>query len=203
MTEPPKIADQQTQQSSPAKLILANFLTTIFVIGLILFLVWLGLHPHFPSFQIQNFSVPGLDQLNGFRNVNITFNVAVRNPNRSTWILYESIDGSIYYKDQKVGVMPLLYSFNQSPKNTTILQQVFGWTVTMSSANNHRWREIMNDRTGGTVKFSVRLASFIRFKNSIWDRRHHRMHAECDIDVGPDGLILPSSVHDRCPVNLS
>ncbi|TXG47105.1 hypothetical protein EZV62_026399 [Acer yangbiense] len=199
MAEPPKTAVQQTQQSSPAKLILANFLTTIFVVGLILFLLWLGLHPHFPSFQIQSFSVPGLDQLNGFRNVNITFNVTVRNPNRSTWIHYESIDGSVYYKDQKVGVKPLLYSFNQPPKSTTILQQVFGGTV----ANNHRWMEIMNDRTEGTVKFSVRLASFIRFKKSIWDRRHHRMHAECDIDVGPDGLILPSSVHDGCPVNLS
>ncbi|KAI9188482.1 hypothetical protein LWI28_001337 [Acer negundo] len=197
------IADQQTQQCSPAKFILAIFLTPIFVIGLILFLVWLGLHPHFPSFQIQNFSVPGLDQLNGFRNVNITFNITVRNPNRSTWIHYESIDGSVYYKDHKVGVMPILYSFNQSPKNTTILQQVFGWTVTMSSANNHRWMEIMNDRKEGTVKFSVTLASLIRFKKSIWDRRHHRMHAECIVEVGPDGLILPSSVHDRCPVNLS
>ncbi|KAK2644402.1 hypothetical protein Ddye_019597 [Dipteronia dyeriana] len=96
--------------------------------------------------------------------------------------------------------MPLLYSFNQPPKNTTILQQVFGGTVPMSSANNHRWMEIMNDRTEGTVKFSLRLASIIQFKKSIWDRRHHRMHAECDVEVGLDGLILPSSVHDRCPV---
>ncbi|KAL5773360.1 hypothetical protein ACOSQ2_013284 [Xanthoceras sorbifolium] len=193
-----------SQHSSPAKLILAIFFTPLFVIGLILLIVWLGLHPHRPSFHIKHFSVPGLAQLNGSENANITFNVTIRNPNRRTWIHYESLDGSVYYKGQQVGVMPLLYSFNQGPKNTTILQQVFlGRTVTVSTANNKRWMEIMNDPTEGKMIYRLRLASIIQFKKSIWDKKHHRMHADCDVGIGPDGFILPSYVNNRCPVHLS
>ncbi|KAJ9136297.1 hypothetical protein P3X46_033389 [Hevea brasiliensis] len=181
-----------------SKLICAIFLIILLVSGIVAFIVWLSLRPHRPRIHIHDFSVPALSQANGFENAKITFNVTARNSNQHIGFYYDHVEGSVYYKDQRIGYTPLLDKFYQEPKNTTIVYGVLsGATLTV---NSQRWMEFLNDRSQGMVIFRLDVTSNIRFKVSTWDSKRHRMHANCDVGVGPDGSILASYGNKRCPV---
>ncbi|KAM1485474.1 hypothetical protein ACFX13_037744 [Malus domestica] len=182
-----------------SKLICTIFLSLLLILGMITFILWLSLRPHRPRFHIHAFSVPGLGQETGFANAGIMFNATARNANHNIGIYYDSMDATVYYRDQRVGsITGLLDPFYQGPKNTTIVMGSFqGATLTV---NNQRWMEFTNDREKGTVVFRLEFTATIRFKIHTWDSRRHRMHANCDVDVGPDGLTLPISKDRRCPV---
>ncbi|KAJ7946237.1 Late embryogenesis abundant protein [Quillaja saponaria] len=179
-----------------SKIICTIFLGLVLIMGLVAFILWLGLRPHRPRIHIHDFSLPGLGQETGFENAQIAFNVTVRNSNQNIGIYYGDMDGSVYYKDQKIGSTPLHPQFYQEPKSTIVMATVLsGATLTV---NSQRWREFMNDRTKGTVIFRLQLTSTIRFKIYTWVSRHHPMHADCDVSVGPNGLILQTSKDHRC-----
>lgn len=191
------------EETSPAKLICAILSTPIVVLSLIFLLLWLSLHPHRPKFHIHEFLVPGLNQTNGFENATITFNVTVQNMNRNFRINYESLNGSVYYKGDEVGSVTLLSRFDQGRRNTTILQHELSGSMSMSTVNNKHWMEFVNDRTKGTVIFDLRFTSIIHYKKSVWDRKHHRMHANCDAGVDSNGFLLPNFKDKRCIVHFS
>ncbi|KAG4998410.1 hypothetical protein JHK82_029193 [Glycine max] len=171
-----------------SKMICATFLGLLFIVGLITFILWLSLRPHRPRFHIQEFNLPGLTQNSGFENAVITFKVSARNSNQNIGVYYESMDGAVYYRDQKIGSKPLLYPFYQQPKNTTEVDgDLSGATLTVSS---QRWSEFQSDRADGSVVFRLELTSVIRFKISTWDSKRHTMHANCNVGVGPDGSLL-------------
>lgn len=97
--------------------------------------------------------------------------------------------------------MPLLSPFYQDPKNTTEVDGVLtGATLTV---NSHHWSEFQIDKGDGSVVFRLELTSVIRFKISTWDSKRHRMHANCEVGVGPDGSLLPLYKDKRCPVYFS
>ncbi|CAB4275768.1 unnamed protein product [Prunus armeniaca] len=182
-----------------SKLFCTIFLGLLLILGMVAFILWLSLRPHRPRFHIHAFTVPGLNQETGFENAVITFNATARNANHDIGIYYDSMDGSAYYKDQRIGsISGLLPPFYQGPKNTTIVAGSFtGATLTV---NSQRWMEFINDRSRGTVVFRLEFSATIRFRIQSWDSKRHRMHANCDVDVGQDGLILPVSKDRRCPV---
>ncbi|XP_050367405.1 NDR1/HIN1-like protein 26 [Argentina anserina] len=181
------------------KLICSIFLALLLAVGLITFILWLSLRPHRPRFHIHQFSVPGMNQATGFENAVISFNASARNANHNIGIYYDSMDAAVYYKDQRIGLISsILPEFYQGPKNTTEVEGSFtGASLTVSS---QRWMEFMNDRAKGTVVFRLDLTSTIRFKISTWNSKRHRLHTNCDIGVGQDGLILATSKDKRCPV---
>ncbi|KAL1342732.1 hypothetical protein HN51_029249 [Arachis hypogaea] len=194
-----RVQDSLTTRVS--KVICGTFLSLLFILGLITFILWISLRPHRPRFHIHEFSIPGLAQSSGFQNAQVNFNATARNANQNIGIYYESMDGAVYYRDQKIGSTPLLDPFYQQPKHTTIVNAVLsGATLTV---NSQRWTEFQNDRVHGSVVFRLELTSVIRFKISSWQSKRHRMHANCNAGVGPDGSILPLYKDKRCPVYFS
>ncbi|KAJ8761661.1 hypothetical protein K2173_004437 [Erythroxylum novogranatense] len=185
-----------------SKVICAIFLSGLFVLGAVAFILWLSLRPHRPRFFIENFSVPGLGQSNGFENVEIGFNVTARNSNQHIVFYYDSMTASVYYKDQQIGSSGVEGEFYQEPKNTTVISKVLsGATLTV---NSQRWSEFTNDRDRGMVMFRLEITSIIRFKVFTWWESHsHHMHANCDATVGPDGMILATFKRKRCPLYFS
>ncbi|KDP20806.1 hypothetical protein JCGZ_21277 [Jatropha curcas] len=181
-----------------SKLICASFLIILFVAGIVAFILWLSLRPHRPRIHIHNFSVPALGQGNGFDNAQIIFNVSARNSNQHIGFYYGKVEGSVYYKDQMIGYTPLLDPFYQEPKNTTVMTGVLGGATL--NLNSQRWNEFLNDRSQGTVIFRLDITSTIEFKVSTWHSKNHRMHANCNVGVGPDGSILALYRDKRCPV---
>ncbi|CDP20320.1 unnamed protein product [Coffea canephora] len=184
-----------------SKLVCSIFLFFLFLIGVITFILWLSLRPHRPRFHIHEFSIPAIAQGNGFENAQIDFNVTARNPNRAIGIFYDAMHISVTYDDQGIGATSLLYPFYQGPKNTTVLAgSLSGATLTVT---NQRWQQFLADRSQGRVIFKLDVTSTIRFKISSWDSKHHTLHANCPVGVGPDGTILPEYKDKRCPVYFS
>ncbi|KAF7840673.1 NDR1/HIN1-like protein 26 [Senna tora] len=166
-----------------SKLVCATFLSLLAILGLITFILWLSLRPHRPRIHIHGFSVPGLGQESGFENARISFRVAVRNANQNIGIYYEDMNGSVYYRDQKIGSTPLQFPSYQGPKNTTAVDGVLsGATLTVSS---QRWTEFLSDKAEGRVVFRLDLTALTRFKISSWESKRQRIHAQCDVALRP------------------
>ncbi|KAL4310851.1 hypothetical protein GQ457_01G046620 [Hibiscus cannabinus] len=145
----------------------------------------------------SGFHGSGLVQPSGFENALISFNVTDRNSNQHIGIYYDSVVGSVFYKDQQIGSAPLMDPFFQEPKTTTIMYGTFtGATLTVSS---NRWKEFMDARQQGTVVFRLEITSVIRFRITTWDSQHHKMHVNCDVAVGQDGSILLAWKNKKCP----
>ncbi|XP_073311930.1 NDR1/HIN1-like protein 26 [Primulina huaijiensis] len=184
-----------------SKLICTIFLTLLFLVGIISFILWLSLRPHRPRFHIEEFSIPALVQDSGFQNAQIIYNVTARNANQNIGIYYDSMQVTVYYQDQSIGSSPVLSSFYQKPKNTTIIAGTLrGASLTV---NSEQWEQFMATRAQGQAVFRLDVVSVIRFKISSWDSKHHKMHADCPVGVGPDGLILPVYKDKRCSVYFS
>ncbi|KAL4585475.1 hypothetical protein LXL04_010096 [Taraxacum kok-saghyz] len=183
-----------------SKLICAVFLSLLFIVGLITFILWLSLRPHRPRFHIREFSVPALAQENGFAAVSATFNVTVRNANLNIGIYYDTMHLTLYYQNNlNIGELPLLNPFYQSPKNTTaLIGTLSGSTFQVDEA---RWAQFRADRMRGVVVFRMDIATSIRFKVATWESKNHKMHATCQIKVGPDGLLIIGTEKEmKCPV---
>ncbi|GLU23248.1 hypothetical protein SLE2022_392700 [Rubroshorea leprosula] len=180
-----------------SKIICGIFLSFLLIFAIIAFILWLSLSPHRPRFFVQEFSIPGLAQPNGFENAEITFNVTVRNSNQHIGIYYmDSMVGTVYYRDQSIGSTTLSGPFYQSPKTTKVVDGVLGGATL--NVNNARWTEFLNDRQQGTIVFRLGITSAIKFRVSTWDSKKHKIHVDCEVSVGPDGLLLASSINKRC-----
>ncbi|CAN1165886.1 NDR1/HIN1-like protein 13 [Linum perenne] len=189
---------KQSLTNRVAKVICAVFLTILLLVGTVAFVMWLSLRPHRPRCFIEDFSIPGLDQPNGFQNAQVRFNVTVRNSNRKMVFHYGAMQGSVFYKDQQIGSAQLTDPFDQEPKSTMILNKVLsGATMTVTS---RRWAEVQGDRSLGKVPFRLDITATIMFRVSAWHSENHRMHATCEVSVGSDGSILPMYRTKRCPV---
>ncbi|KAB2026839.1 hypothetical protein ERO13_D06G212800v2 [Gossypium hirsutum] len=168
----------------------------LLLLGTILLILWLSLRPHRPTFHIIDFTVPGFAQPSGLNDSRITFNVTARNTNKHNGIYYDSVAGLVFYRDQQIGWTPLMEPFLQGPKTTTMLYGKFcGVKLTVTGK---RWPEFINARKQGKVVFRLQITSVIKYKIRTWDAKHHKMHVNCDVGVGPKGSILPAWKNKKC-----
>lgn len=73
-----------------SKFICTIFLLVFVVVGLVVFITWLGLRPHRPRFHIQQFSIPALTQAQQSappESALVNFNVTIRNPNHKVKLI--------------------------------------------------------------------------------------------------------------------
>nr|XP_043627113.1 NDR1/HIN1-like protein 26 [Erigeron canadensis] len=181
-----------------SKLICSIFLSLLFIVGLIMFILWLSLRPHRPRFYINEFSMASLAQDGGFASAQAAYNVTARNPNLNIGIYYDAMQLTLYYQNQNIGAMPIMSPFYQSPKNTTILDSVLARPALV--VDEARWAQFVADKIRGQVLFRLEVASSIKFKVATWESKRHKIHANCDIGVGPDGLLLSSYANQKCKV---
>lgn len=183
------------------KFVCAIFLSLLLVAGIVCFILWLSLRPHRPRFHLIEFSVPGL--ASGFdQDSQITFKLTARNSNQHIGIYYNTMVGSVLYRDKQIGSAPLLRPLYQEPKTTSIVYGTFDAAFNLT-VNSNRWKELTGDREKGKVVFRLDIASAIRFKVTTWDTKKHKLHISCDVAVGPDGSLLPTWINKRCPVYFS
>ncbi|KAG9454168.1 hypothetical protein H6P81_007072 [Aristolochia fimbriata] len=180
-----------------SKVVCSVFLTLLLIAGIITFVLWLSLRPHRPRFRVQSFSFPALTQETGFQDAEITFDVSDRNPNQNVGIYYDSMVGTLYYRDKAIGGTPLLFPFYQPSKNTTMIHGVLNGSNNLT-VTDQLWTQFMTDRAAGNVGFLLELTAAIRFKISSWGTKPHRMHASCQVAVGVDGMILSVFKDKRC-----
>ncbi|CAN4078302.1 unnamed protein product [Withania somnifera] len=184
-----------------SKLVCTIFLTLLAIVGIIAFILWLGLRPHRPRIFLHDFSIPAISQGIGPESAQINFNVTARNSNQAIGIFYDAMQITATYQEQSIGNSQLLTPFYQLPKNTTVLAGTFsGPMVTVTGT---QWQQMLDDRSRGTVVLRLELTARIRFKIRSWKSKHHNMHANCPVGVGQDGMILAGYIDKRCPEYFS
>lgn len=174
------------------KCVCSIILTLVLLTGVIMFILWLSLRPHRPRFYLSSFTLPGLTPAAPF-----AFNVSDRNSNRKIGIYFESMDGSVYYMDQRVSGGPIKVPFYQPPKNTTLFQGTLGPVL---GQGDPTWGRIKADGKDGRIEFRLELNTTIRFKVELWDTHSHEMYVNCDVELGPDGTMLPEYKDKRCSI---
>ncbi|KAJ1292569.1 hypothetical protein BS78_01G000100 [Paspalum vaginatum] len=172
----------------------------LLVAVVILFVLWLGLRPHRPRFNIASFSVAGgLDPDSSPAGASVAFNVTDRNPNRHIGIYYDAMHASIHFYDALVASGPPAfatgwYQPNKTTTSITGLLDVLGPATTDAS-----WPSFSAAVRAGRVPLRLQLTTAIRFRvaNAFHSGRQ-RMHVSCQLLIGADGNLLPDSVGSAC-----
>ncbi|AAD21425.1 Hypothetical protein [Arabidopsis thaliana] len=181
-----------------SKLICAIFLSLLLCLGIITFILWISLQPHRPRVHIRGFSISGLSRPDGFETSHISFKITAHNPNQNVGIYYDSMEGSVYYKEKRIGSTKLTNPFYQDPKNTSSIDGALSRPA--MAVNKDRWMEMERDRNQGKIMFRLKVRSMIRFKVYTWHSKSHKMYASCYIEIGWDGMLLSATKDKRCPV---
>ncbi|OAY75019.1 Protein NDR1 [Ananas comosus] len=194
------------------KLLCSAVLSLLFAAAFVLFILWLALRPHRPRFHVSSFSASPLPSSSSSSSsspspssppTSFSAQVSVRNPNRNIGFFFGPFSGSVYYRDDPVASDPAMApGFYQPPKNTTAIAGRFvgsGGTAAETAAAGMA----IDLETAGTVRFRMEMRSTVRFRVSAWmawDTHRHALHVSCDVEVGPDGLILPQYKERRCSI---
>jgi hypothetical protein len=179
------------------KLLCSAFLTLLFVVGVVLFVVYLAVRPHRPRFHVTALAASGGGP------VTLSGQLAVRNPNHDVAFLFDRLYLSVVYRDAEVvkGVDLTGGPLYQTPKTTTPVP-FQGVAVEGADA----WQGMARDAAaggGGTVAMTVKVRSRIRARLAFWENRHwHPLHVSCDVAVGPDGQLLQEYRQKRCSLNF-
>ncbi|CAD6207793.1 unnamed protein product [Miscanthus lutarioriparius] len=171
----------------------------LLIAAVIVFVIWLGLRPHRPRFNIASCSVAGgLDPDSSPAGASLAFNVTDRNPNRHIGIYYDAMHSSVHFYDALVASGPAFaagwYQPNRTTTSITGLLDVLGPATTDAS-----WPSFSAAVRAGRVPLRLQLTTAIRFRvaNAFHSGRQ-RMHVSCDLLVGADGELLPDSVGAPC-----
>ncbi|CAL9237867.1 unnamed protein product [Arabidopsis halleri] len=181
-----------------SKLICAIFLSLLLCLGIITFILWISLRPHRPRVHIRGFSISGLSRPDGFETSHISFKITAHNPNQNVGIYYDSMEGSVYYKEKRIGSTKLTNPFYQDPKNTSWVDGALRRPA--MAVTKDRWMEMERDRNQGKIVFRLEVRSVIRFKVYTWHSKSHKMYANCYTEIGWDGMLLSGTKDKKCPV---
>jgi hypothetical protein len=183
----------------------ANTLCTLLlglllIAAVVLFVLWLGLRPHRPRFNIASFSISGGldDPASSPAGASLTFNVTDRNPNRHIGIYYDAVHASVHFYDALVASGPAFAAGWYQPEKTTTsitgLLDVVGPRTTDTS-----WPSFSAAVQARRVPLRLQLTTAIRFRvsNALHSGRQ-KMHVSCNLLVGADGSLLPESIGAAC-----
>lgn len=164
---PPSSRARRTRDSCAAALantLCSLLLGLLLVVAVVLFVLWLGLRPHRPRFNIASFSVAGgLDPDSSPAGASLAFNVTDRNPNRHIGIYYDAMHASVHFDDALVASGPAFaagwYQPNKTTTSITGLLDVLGPGITDAS-----WPSFSAAVRARRVPLRLQLTTAIRFR---------------------------------------
>ncbi|KAJ0983160.1 hypothetical protein J5N97_011501 [Dioscorea zingiberensis] len=147
--------------------------------GLLVFFLWLSLHPSKPTYTIIDFSISGDGS-------NTSFTVEIANNNKGGGIYYSGMNVTLYIEEVNAG-NTMLPSFYQRHERTTLMVG--------SAKINHTVHEVLN----GRAALKVGLVAKVRYKIWLWRSRFHGMDMLASVPVGRDGKlkIKKAKMHAR------
>lgn len=163
-------------------------LQILVVLGLILFFLWLSLHPKQPTYAIVRFSVPTTENGNttcqvkqgGGKNGTISFGLEIRNPNPHSVIYYSDTLLTFYYGKDIVG-QKTITSFDQRGEKK---KQMFN-----VNAEARVWKKLVSAISNAPAEVMVTVVT--RIRNRMWGHlsKHEEIYLQGKIPIGMDGKI--------------
>ncbi|XP_039139926.1 NDR1/HIN1-like protein 26 [Dioscorea cayenensis subsp. rotundata] len=156
------------------------WLLEVFVLsGLLIFFLWLSLHPSKPTYTITQFSISG-DQNNS------SFTIEISNNNRGGRVYFSDINITIYIDEISAG-NTMLPPFYQRHESTT--------TIMGGAKIDQRVYGVLH----GKAELKVGLVTRVKYKIWLWKSKLHGMDMVATLPLGGDGKlkIKKAKMHRR------
>ncbi|KAF5750577.1 hypothetical protein HS088_TW03G00916 [Tripterygium wilfordii] len=213
-TQPPPAAyynpqaayyQQQAKSSGLVRGILSAIILVVVLSCMTTIITSLVLRPQIPEFRLETFSVSNFSTKPGFT-ANWEGNFTIENPNHKLRVYGDRIESFVFYNHDEI-----LASSDMAPFKLDTGEKMM--TQTKLSANNTDHGELVvgvavvddmaEERSGGSVKFSLRLMVWSTFKSGWWTR-HIDMRVYCeDLKVVFDGVTGNGKLTDNKPMDCT
>lgn len=157
--------------------ILLGIISATIIFGAVLLIFWLVVRPRLPEFQITSLSVSNFATNDSRVTGKWDVRLRVYNPNKKMTVSYYEVVSLIYYKKAFL-TRTQLPPFKQDTRNTTDIRATLS---TVDTYVDGKAVDSMNsDRSGGSVKFNLRLESIAGFRYGAWRTRRKLVIAWCN-----------------------
>ncbi|THG06652.1 protein NDR1-like [Camellia sinensis] len=160
----------------------------VVLFGLLIFFLWLSLHPRQPTYTIVQFSIPNPNNTNTNSTANedsqsgtVLFELEIENPNQDSNIYHDDTFLTFYYSEEALG-QKTISSFHQK-KGTT--SQIFDHVNTDAQV----WKKLLNAVWNATAELKVTVVSKIRYRMWGLTSKHHGINLQGNLPIGSDGKI--------------
>ncbi|CAL5027585.1 unnamed protein product [Urochloa decumbens] len=165
--------------------ICACFLTLAAVVGFIILVVYLALHPSKPSFYLQDVQLRSIDLTDPAITIDLQATIASRNPNERVGVYYKSLDAFATYRDEPVTVPVVLPAIYQGHKDASVWSPVMsGDAVPVSSYAADAMRQ---DIAAGYVLLHVRVEGRVKWKVGSWVSGGYHLFVNCPALLAASG----------------
>ncbi|GAB4833265.1 yls9-like [Ancistrocladus abbreviatus] len=161
--------------------------TILFIIGLIVLVFWLIVHPHEVKFHatdasLAQFNLSTTTSTGNTLYYNLALNFTIRNPNKHIGIYYDSIYVTAYYDDQRFGYT-WLSPFYQGHKNTTVVGPVTLSGQNAVALSSGQSSDFDSQKSNGVFDITVKMKLNVRFKLGLVKIGKFKPKIECDLQV--------------------
>ncbi|CAN6234964.1 unnamed protein product [Urochloa humidicola] len=165
--------------------ICACFLTLAAVVGFIILVIYLALHPSKPSFYLQDVQLRNIDLSDPAITIDLQATIASRNPNERVGVYYKSLDAFATYRDEPVTVPVSLPAMYQGHKDASVWSPVMsGDAVPVAAYTADAMRQ---DIAAGYVLLHVRVEGRVKWKVGSWVSGGYHLFVNCPALLATSG----------------
>ncbi|KAK7410768.1 hypothetical protein VNO78_01847 [Psophocarpus tetragonolobus] len=153
---------------------LSTFFTSIL---LLIFLLWLILHPAKPEFSLKQVDIYQLNLSGPNLNSSIQLTLLSKNPNQKVGIYYDEIQVYATYKGQQItGDTPVPPFYQDKEESNLITASVVGNALPVAPSLGY---QLGRDQTVGRLVFNLKANGKLRWKVGTWVSGHYRFNVNC------------------------
>ncbi|XP_051143459.1 uncharacterized protein At1g08160-like [Andrographis paniculata] len=166
---------QRQRHPTPVRYIAGALLTLIIIVGLIVLITWLIVHPKKLKYSIEQGSISGFNLTDSRVNANFHFVLRADNPNHHISLYYDRIDVTVLYEDQKLSVNNV-HPFYQRRRNVTHVD--LNLVAKDATVYGGVARDLRMEKASGDVVLDVAIRAKIRLKIGVF-KIHRKLKVLC------------------------
>ncbi|GJN27672.1 hypothetical protein PR202_gb15714 [Eleusine coracana subsp. coracana] len=165
--------------------IAACILTLAVLVGFIVLVIYLALHPSKPSFYLQDVELHSIDLSDPALSLNLQVTIASRNPNDRVGVYYKTLHAFTTYRDEPVTIpvsMPAIY---QGHKDTSVWSPVMsGDSVPVAAYVAEAMKQ---DIAAGYVLLHIKIDGRVKWKVGSWVSGGYHLFVNCPALLAASG----------------
>ncbi|KAI4338048.1 hypothetical protein L6164_016402 [Bauhinia variegata] len=166
-----------------------SFSACFTIILLLIFLIWLILHPSKPQFSLTEVDIYQLNLSGPQLNSSIQVTLLSKNPNQKVGIFYDEFRVYATYKGQQITLDSLLPPFYQNHEESNLLTAALvGNGLPVDPSLGY---EVVRDQTAGRLILNFKVIGRLRWKVGTWVSGRYRFNVNC-VSIMAFGPGLPA-----------
>ncbi|XP_040379233.1 NDR1/HIN1-like protein 1 [Oryza brachyantha] len=165
--------------------IAACILTLAVLVGFIVLVIYLAIHPSKPSFYLQDVQLRNIDLSDPAISLNLQVTIASRNPNDRVGIYYKTLHVFTTYRDEPITVPVELPAIYQGHKDVSV------WSPVMSGESvpvgQYVADAMKQDISAGYVLLHVKVDGRVKWKVGSWVSGGYHLFVTCPALLAASG----------------